>query len=91
MAVDGPVVASAVGGLPEVIEHGRTGFLLQPDDLEGMSAAALTLLGDGRLHREISAAARHVVHTRFCEEKIVPLYERYYEEVIAQSLAERPR
>ena len=87
MACEVPVVASSVGGLPEVIEDGRTGFLLPPDDLEGMSRAALRLLTDARLHGEIREAARQVVHTKFCEEKIVPLYEQYYEQVMAWTAA----
>ena len=43
MACEVPVVASNVGGLPEVIEHGVTGFLHEPDDLDGMAASALAL------------------------------------------------
>lgn len=83
MACELPVVASRVGGLPEVIDHGTTGFLHPPDDLDGMAASALALLADADLHRRIAAAALRSVHVRFCAEKIVPLYERYYEEVLA--------
>jgi N-acetyl-alpha-D-glucosaminyl L-malate synthase BshA len=81
MACEVPVVASSVGGLPEVVEHGRTGFLFAPDDVDGMVGATLRLLTDAQLHEEVAAAGRAVVRTKFCEEKIVPLYERYYEEI----------
>jgi N-acetyl-alpha-D-glucosaminyl L-malate synthase BshA len=84
MACEVPVVASNVGGLPEVIDHGRTGFLHPPDDLDGMARSALTLLTDPILHRQVAAAGHERVRTTFCEEKIVPLYEAYYEEVLAR-------
>jgi N-acetyl-alpha-D-glucosaminyl L-malate synthase BshA len=83
MACEVPVVASNVGGLPEVIDEGLTGFLHPPDDLDGMARSAVTLLTDPRVHREVAAAAHEKVRTQFCEEKIVPLYEAYYEEILA--------
>lgn len=82
MACDVPVVASRVGGLPEVIDHGVTGFLHPPDDVEGMAASGVAVLADPALHERIAVAARRAVHDRFCAEKIVPLYERFYEEII---------
>ena len=83
MACEVPVVASNVGGLPEVIDHGRTGFLHPPGDLDGMARSAAALLTDPVLHRRVAAAALEKVNSRFCEEMIVPLYEAFYEEVLA--------
>ena len=83
MACEVPVVASNVGGLPEVIDHGRTGFLHPLRDLDGMSRSAAALLTDPQLHRQVAVAARDKVHQEFCEGKIVPLYEAYYQEVLA--------
>jgi len=83
MACDVPVVASRVGGLPEVIAHGTSGFLHEPDDLDGMAESAVRLLTDEPLHRRIADAARQSVHERFCDEIIVPIYEAYYEEILA--------
>ena len=88
MACEVPVVASRVGGLPEVIRHGRTGFLHPPDDLDGMAASALALLTDADLHHRVARAALKMVHVKFCAELVVPVYERYYEEVLA--LPQRP-
>ena len=82
MACEVPVVASRVGGLPEVIEHGVTGFLHPPDDLDGMARSAVRLLTDERAARRVAGAARRAVHERFCDEKIVPIYEAYYEEIL---------
>lgn len=82
MACEVPVVASRVGGLPEVIEHGVTGFLHSPDDLEGMSESAVALLSDTALHNRIATAARRSITERFCVDRVVPMYESYYEQVL---------
>jgi N-acetyl-alpha-D-glucosaminyl L-malate synthase BshA len=84
MACEVPVIASRVGGLPEVIDHGVNGFLHDPDDLAGMAESALRLLTDPALHRRAAQNARHVAHTRYCDSKIVPMYEVYYQEVLAR-------
>jgi L-malate glycosyltransferase len=83
MACDVPVIASRVGGLPEVITSEENGFLHAPDDIEGMARSAVRVLTDERLHRRVAGAARRTVHQRFCDEKIVPIYEAYYQEILA--------
>ncbi len=83
MACEVPVVASRVGGLPEVIEDAESGFLRPPEDLAGMAERAVALLTDDELHEHIAIAGRHTVHERFCSDRIVPLYERFYEEICA--------
>jgi N-acetyl-alpha-D-glucosaminyl L-malate synthase BshA len=85
MACEVPVVASRVGGLPEVVEDGVSGFLHSPDDLDGMAASTLRLLSDPDLHRRFAASARAAAVGRFCDDKIVPEYERFYEEVLAKA------
>ncbi len=84
MACEVPVVASRVGGLPEVIADGETGFLREPDDIDGMAASALRLLSDPDLHRRVAQDALRAVHERFCAEEIVPRYEALYQEVLAR-------
>jgi N-acetyl-alpha-D-glucosaminyl L-malate synthase BshA len=84
MACEVPVIASRVGGLPEVIAHDENGFLHAPDDLEGMARSGVMLLTDERLHRRVAGAARRTVHQRFCDIKIVPVYEAYYQEILAR-------
>ena len=83
MACEVPVVASAVGGLPEVVDHGVTGFLHPPDDIAGMAGSLLRLLGDERLRDEMGAAGRRVAADRFTAERIVPLYEAAYATIIS--------
>src|SRR3954462_8381381 len=85
MACEVPVVASGVGGLPEVIEHGVTGFLHPPDDVGGMARSAIDLLTTPLLHKKVAEAALRTVQVKFCDQKIVPLYESYDEEVLAAS------
>ena len=84
MACQVPVVASRVGGLPEVIESGVTGFLHDPDDLEGMASSAVALLTDPQRHRAVAAAGLAAVQQRFCVNAIVPRYEAFYAEVLAR-------
>ena len=83
MACEVPVVASNVGGLPEVISHGVSGFLRDPFDVDGMADDAIALLTDPLLHRTIADAARARVRDEFCVDRVVPMYERYYERVLA--------
>ena len=78
MACEVPVVASKVGGLPEVIAHGVTGFLHEPADLDGMAASAIGLLTDPALHRRVTDAACTRVSEEFCISRVVPMYQRYY-------------
>jgi N-acetyl-alpha-D-glucosaminyl L-malate synthase BshA len=85
MACEVPVVASRVGGLPEVIEHGVTGFLHDPADLDGMAESALAVLRDEDLRQRIADAARRHVGERFCVDFVVPQYEQYYQRVVAQT------
>ena len=84
MACEVPVVASRVGGLPEVITDGASGFLHEPDDLDGMTASALALLSDTALHQRIARGGLQTVHERFCAEEVVPRYEAFYEQVLAR-------
>lgn len=82
MACEVPVVASRVGGLGEVVDHGQEGFLHPPDDIAGMARSAVALLTDAALHDRMARAARQKVVVNFCDEKIVPRYEAFYQMII---------
>jgi N-acetyl-alpha-D-glucosaminyl L-malate synthase BshA len=82
MACGVPVVASDVGGLPEVIDHGVTGFLHPAGDVDAMAESGIRLLSDRALHRRMADAAAAVVGLRFCSERVVPMYEEHYERVL---------
>ena len=83
MACEVPVIASQVGGLPEVVTEGVTGHLRAPEDTEGMATAALALLQDPARRAAMGRAAADDVRRRFQQDTVVPVYERLYEEVIA--------
>jgi N-acetyl-alpha-D-glucosaminyl L-malate synthase BshA len=78
MACEVPVVASRVGGIPEVIEDGVTGFLHAPDALDDMAASGLKLLTDQELRQQMGQAACRRVREVFCAERVVPMYEECY-------------
>ncbi len=82
MACGTPVVASRVGGLPEVIDDGDTGFLCDEDDVVAMAERGVELLTDRALHERIAGAGTVVVRQKFCEEKIVPEYLKLYKDVM---------
>ena len=84
MASGVPVVASAVGGLPEVVEHGRSGFLAPVGDVEAMAEHALAILSDCEVRARFAEAARQRAATIFDYRQIVPQYEALYERVIAE-------
>jgi glycosyltransferase involved in cell wall biosynthesis len=70
-----PVVATRVGGIPDAVEDGKTGFLTEPGDYEGLSDAVISLLGDGQTKRVMGEAAIRRVQDKFCWSKIAAQYE----------------
>jgi N-acetyl-alpha-D-glucosaminyl L-malate synthase BshA len=78
MSAEVPVVASNIGGLPEVIEHGVTGFLHDPGDTAGFVSAVLHLLTDEDLRRTLGRNARRVARERFSVDEMVERYLRVY-------------
>ena len=82
MACEVPVVAFRVGGLPEIIEDGTTGFLCAPQSVPEMADRAIELLTDPHRRLAMGKAAADVVRTRYCTDRIVPLYEAAYRDVL---------
>ncbi|MEA2599672.1 MAG: L-malate glycosyltransferase [Acidobacteriota bacterium] len=81
MSCEVPVVSSDAGGLPEVVDDGATGFLRPVGDVEGMTAAALRLLGDEDLRRRFGEEARRQAVERFSQDAVVGRYRTLYERV----------
>jgi L-malate glycosyltransferase len=83
MACEVPVIASRVGGIPEVVTDGETGFLSEVGDVEKMGADAARLLSDKDLRVEIGRRARESAVSRYSTDLVIPQYIDFYERVLA--------
>jgi glycosyltransferase involved in cell wall biosynthesis len=89
MALSRPVVASDVGGIPEMIEDGVTGVLVEHDRPEALAGAIVRLLTDDAFAETIAKAGHDLVHDRFCIELMVRAVEDIYAD--GAGLARRPK
>jgi glycosyltransferase involved in cell wall biosynthesis len=80
MALSRPVVASNVGGIPEMIEDGVTGLLVPPHDAETLAGAITRLLRDHPYADTLARAGHDLVHDRFCIELMVEAIQTIYDE-----------
>jgi len=83
MACEVPVIASRVGGIPEVVTDGETGFLSAVGDVEKMAQDAARLLSDETLRRQMGKRARESAVTRYRTDIVIPKYIEFYERVLA--------
>jgi len=83
MALSRPVVASAVGGIPEMIDDGRTGLLVPPRDPGALATSIVRLLEDPVLAGRLGRAGHDLVHERFCVEQMVRAVEAIYDDAVA--------
>jgi glycosyltransferase involved in cell wall biosynthesis len=88
MALARPVVASRVGGIPEMIEDGRNGLLVPPHDPPELANAIVRLLTNHPLADMIGRAGHDTVHDRFCIQLMVNAVQELYDE---GARAVRPR
>src|SRR5579871_589398 len=82
MACEVPVVATNVGGIPEVVTHGVDGFVYEPRDVQTAAKYALDILTRADHGREMGEMARANARSRYCSNDIIPRYEAYYEKVL---------
>jgi N-acetyl-alpha-D-glucosaminyl L-malate synthase BshA len=75
-------VATRVGGVPELITDGEDGYLEGVGDVAAQAARAVDLLTDDDLHRRMAKTGRRNAAERFSTERIIPQYEKYYEDVV---------
>jgi N-acetyl-alpha-D-glucosaminyl L-malate synthase BshA len=87
MACEVPVVATNVGGIPEVVTHGVDGFLVEPGDVKAAGQYALDILSRADRGHEMGQLARKNAKARFCANDVIPQYERYYQRVLAETRA----
>jgi L-malate glycosyltransferase len=82
MACQVPVVASKVGGLPEVVTDGVEGFLVEPRAIDRMAERSISILADNNRRVEMGKLARAKAEANFCSAKIISQYEGYYQKII---------
>jgi N-acetyl-alpha-D-glucosaminyl L-malate synthase BshA len=77
-----PVIGTASGGLPEVVRNDETGVLCPVGDIDGMVAAAVEILGDGRRWTAMSRLAARDARERFSMDDVVKQYEEFYDHAL---------
>ncbi len=83
MACHVPVIATAVGGLPELVVDGETGYLVPVGDVEALAEAAVRVLSDERLGRRLGRNGRKRAVETFDQDRVVGRYREIYERVVA--------
>lgn len=83
LAMEVPVVATNVGGLPEIIETGSNGILVEPGDVEGLTRAIATLIMDGNLREKFALEGRRTVCERFSFERRIRKEEDVYRQLVS--------
>jgi N-acetyl-alpha-D-glucosaminyl L-malate synthase BshA len=84
-ACEVPVVASRVGGIPEVVGDGETGFLSDIGDTKKMSKDTSNLLRNDELRHAFGERGRELAIARYSSKLVIPQYLNFYEKVLAQS------
>jgi starch synthase len=84
MACGKPVIAARTSSMPEVIEHGATGLLCEPDNVNQFVEAAQTLADSPQMRHTYGKTARDRVERKFSEEVVVPQYIELYESLLAK-------
>lgn len=81
-ACEVPVIATRIGGIPEVVNDGESGFLSDVGDVEKMSIDTLRLLNDENLRRSFGTRGRELAVQRYSTSKIIPQYIAFYEKIV---------
>ena len=85
MACEVVPIATRVGGVPEVIEHGKGGFLAGVGEIQTMANYAVELLSDDKRLEQMGKQARIEAESRFCSRDIIPQYEEFYRRVVERA------
>jgi glycosyltransferase involved in cell wall biosynthesis len=86
-----PVIASRTGGLPEIVAHGRTGWLVEPGNSEDLAKHIERFIRNGAAIEEMGKAARDLVFSEFTQEKMVAQFEHIFDAVRDQEVTTRLR
>jgi len=91
MAMERPIVATHVEGIPEVVKDGETGILVEPRDPDGLANAICTLLADPELRQQMGHAGRRRVQAMFTVEEMVHRYDELFESLVRQTRGGRAK
>lgn len=82
MASGVPCIGTKIGGIPEVIEHGSNGYLVDLHDVQAVAQYAVELLSDEKKYKQMATNAKESVLRRFTANQVVEQYEKLYESVV---------
>ncbi|MGP4060063.1 N-acetyl-alpha-D-glucosaminyl L-malate synthase BshA [Halobacillus sp. H74] len=82
MACGVPCIGTNVGGIPEVIDHGETGYIAELGNIEQTAYFAKKILQDKELHKSMADQAKRIVNDKFATETILSEYEKLYDQVL---------
>ena len=85
MACEVPVIGTNAGGMPEVVEHGVDGYLVEPGDVQAAARYAIQILSRPDRGREMGKAARVDAKKKFCANDVIPAYEAYYKRILSEA------
>lgn len=83
MAAGLPVIATAVDGTRELIDHGKTGWLVEAGNAQALADQILSLMSDRASASRVGSAAAHLMETEFAIEKMVSRFDRLYRELVS--------
>jgi len=89
MAVGKPVIATKVGGIPEIVRHGRNGLLIEPGNVDDLANAIRYILQNKEEAKNMGKEAAKTIFERFRLETVVDELEKIYEEVISNHSGDR--
>ncbi len=84
MSCEIPVISTSVGGLPELVVHGETGYIAEIGDVDRMAKYAIELLANSNRYAMFASASRKRAEHLFALDKVVDQYEKHYEKVLSE-------
>lgn len=91
MAVGKPVIATRVGGIPEIVKHKENGLLVEPNNVDELVAAILYMLNNKEEAKDMGKEGAKIISEKFRSETVADTLERIYEEVILNYSSNRRR